>query len=185
MTKQYFLEAIVYEDGKRKFVNVPVSEEVYKSYMRPEWRQAKRIQRSYERLSEVSGVSDVEPKIKHDKQEVYTASAKMGNFTGEVLGLPLSLDRANEEGGFVVIDNQDVEEEVLQSIAYELLWNEFYKTLATLKDRDAKVMKAWLVEQLTEREIATLVGISQKTVNNIKKRHLPLFQEALKEFTQE
>lgn len=109
----------------------------------------------------------------------------MGDFTGEVLGLPLSLDRAEQDRGVLAASNQDVEAEVLEKITNEVLWHEFYKTLATLKERDAKVMKALLVDELTEREVASEVGISQKTVNNIKKRHIPLFQEALKPFTQD
>ena len=33
---------------------------------------------------------------------------------------------------------------------------------------------------MKEREVAEVVGISQKTVNNIKNKHLPKIQEKLK-----
>ena len=49
-----------------------------------------------------------------------------------------------------------------------------------VSERDKSVLKLTFLYEMKEREVAEVVGISQKTVNNIKNKHLPKIQEKLK-----
>jgi hypothetical protein len=73
-------------------VKVPVSEEIYKAYMQPVWREKKRIQRAYEDLNEMDDPFAGSGKV------LKQANAGNGSGLHQVkMGLPLSLNQAKEE----------------------------------------------------------------------------------------
>ncbi|OLS02591.1 sigma factor-like helix-turn-helix DNA-binding protein [Tissierella creatinophila] len=157
-------------DGEK----VPVSEEVYKAYMQPVWREQKRIQRAYKDLNEMDDPFAGSGKI--------LKQSNAGNGSGLhhiKMGLPLSLNQAREEQGFEAKSETNVEEEV----AYKILLDELLNILDELNDKDSKAMKLVLIEGLSEREVAKEIGMSRKTVNNRKKKYLPIIQEKLKDWT--
>ena len=61
MAKKRYLEI----NGKE----IEVSEKVYKEYMKPIWREKKRIQRAYKNLEEIQ-----------DKDRIKTVAEKNGNY---------------------------------------------------------------------------------------------------------
>ena len=168
MAKKRYLEI----NGKE----IEVSEEVYKEYMKPIWREKKRIQRAYKNLEELQ-----------DKERIKTATEKNGNYvqagsleTGFVetkeYGLPLSLDVAEEEYDFEVTSVKNTED----IVTYKLLEEAFLEVISEFSERDKKVLKLLFLYEMKEREVAEVVGISKKTVNNIKNKHLPKIQEKLR-----
>ena len=167
MAKKRYLEI----NGKE----IEVSEEVYKEYMKPIWREKKRIQRAYKNLEGLQ-----------DKERIKTAAEKNGNYvqagsleTGFVetkeYGLPLSLDAAKEYD-FEVTSVKNTED----IVAYKLLEEAFLEVISEFSERDKSVLKLLFLYEMKEREVAEVVGISQKTVNNIKNKHLPKIQEKLR-----
>jgi RNA polymerase sigma factor (sigma-70 family) len=152
-------------------VKVPVSEEIYKAYMQPVWREKKRIQRAYEDLNEMDDPFAGSGKV------LKQANAGNGSGLHQVkMGLPLSLNQAKEEQDFEVTSNENVEEEA----AYHILLGELFDILDELNDKDRQAMKLTLIDGLTEREVAKEIGVSSKTVNNKNQKYLPIIREKLK-----
>lgn len=155
MDKKRFIEV----DG----LEVEVTEEVYKEYMRPIWREEKRVQRLYKNFN--------------DTVEDYSKSRSLKEgFIEEVKGLPLSLDYALEFAGF---EPEDLEDVFLET-SYQILLDQLYEVLKGFKEKDMKIMKLHLINEFSQREIANELGISQKTVSNRIKKLLPLIREKLK-----
>lgn len=156
-------------DGEK----VPVSEEVYKAYMQQIWKEEKRIQRSYKDLNEMNNpFAEIGKVLKQ---------SGAGNGTGSYhlkMGLPISLNKAEEEQGFETRSETNVEEEA----AYQILLDELLDVLDELNDKDRQAMRLTLIDGLTEREVAKEIGVSRKTINNRKKKYLPIIQEKLKEW---
>lgn len=153
-------------DGKE----IEVTEEVYKVCMQSEWKEKKRVQRAYKRLEEEKTVAD---------QYKQVATIKDG-FTHIPYGLPLSLEVAMEEASF----EPRIDDDTIEIVSYQILLEELLKVLSDLKERDRKIMKLVIVDELDERSIADIVGVSQKTVNNVKNRHFPYIQEKLKHWNE-
>lgn len=109
MDKKRFLEI----DG----LEVEVTEEVYKEYMRPIWIEEKRVQRLYKDFNNTN--------------ELYTKprSLKEG-FIKEVKGLPLSLDKALESSSF---EPEDLEDVFLET-SYLILLEQLYEVLKNFKE---------------------------------------------------
>ncbi len=152
---------------------VEVSEEVYKAHMQPIWRDQKRIQRAYKDLNEMDDPYLMSGKVLKQSN----AGNGSGSFHVKV-GLPLSLNQAKEEQDFEAISDTDVEEEA----AYQILLGELLDVLDELSDKDSKAMRLILIDGLTEREVAKEIGVSRKTINNRKKKYLPIIQERLKDW---
>lgn len=145
---------------------VEVTEEVYKVCARPEWKDKKRIQRAYKRLEKEKTTADYYKQV---------ATIKDG-FTHRAYGLPLSLEVAMEEASF----EPRVDDDTIEIVSYQILLEELLEVLSNLKERDRDIMKLVIVDELDERSVADIVGVSQKTVNNVKKRHFPYIREKLK-----
>lgn len=157
-------------DGEK----VPVSEEVYKAYMQPVWREQKRIQRAYKDLNDMDDPFAGSGKI------LKQSSAGNGSGLYHIkMGLPLSLNQAKEEQDFEASSETNVEEEA----AYQILLGELLDILDELSDKDSQAMRLTLIEGLTEREVAEEIGVSRKTINNRKKKYLPMIQDKLKDWT--
>lgn len=165
-------ERILLVEGKE----VEVSEEVYKAYMQPIWREEKRTQRAYKSLEEQE--KDECIRTQRDKLGQYsqTGSFESGFNCGKQIGLPLSLERANEESGFEPISEFDVE----GMARFTLLKESLLMVLSEFSNRDKEIMELHLIYEMTEREIANVVNVSQKTVNNVKKKLLPIIQEKMR-----
>ncbi|XJS11216.1 hypothetical protein ACF3NG_02975 [Aerococcaceae bacterium WGS1372] len=163
----------IYED-------IEVSEEVYLEMMRPEWREQKRIQRWYEDLNRL--LEQEEAGSTQWMSSVPDQFKALGG-TGEPIahlrmGRPLSLDQINESTNFDVASSDDPVAEAEASLLYEA----FDTVLDDFSERNKWIMSLLLIDELTEREVADIVGCSQKTVNNTKRKLLPIIQEALKDW---
>lgn len=107
---------------------------------------------------------------------VQAGSLETGFVETKEYGLPLSLDVAEEEYDFEVTSVKNTEE----IVTYKLLEEAFLEVISEFSERDKKVLKLLFLYEMKEREVAEVVGISQKTVNNIKNKHLPKIQEKLR-----
>ena len=168
MAKKRHLEI----DGKE----IEVSEEVYKEYMRPVWKERKRIQRAYKNLEELKDKDRIKTSAEKNGNYVQTGTTETGFFKTKEYGLPLSIEVAEEEYDFEVVSMQNTED----IVTYKLLEEAFLEVISEFSERDKKVLKLLFLYELKEREVAEVVGISQKTVNNIKNKHLPKIQEKLR-----
>ncbi|MGF3066973.1 hypothetical protein [Facklamia sp. P12950] len=162
------------------YEEVEVTEEIYLEMMRPEWREKKRNQCWYEDLNRL---------LEHEEagSSQWMTSApdqfKALGGTGEPMahlrmGRLLSLDQINECSNFDATSLDDPVAEAEASLLYEA----FDEVLNDFSERNKLIMSLLLIDELTEREVAEIVGCSQKTVNNIKWKLLPIIQEALKDW---
>jgi RNA polymerase sigma factor (sigma-70 family) len=89
--------------------------------------------------------------------------------------IPLSLDQLLEdnESGFDIAGETDIEAEVMQKIDSE----EIHRILAQLPESDRAIIYGLIYDQKTERELAAELGMSQKTVNNHRRRILGKLHE--------
>lgn len=169
-------------NGRNVLVNqeVEVSKDVYSAMMRPVWKEKKRVQRSY---SDLNKLREKEENGTSNKMVSPPNQFKALGGRGEPMlqlrmGLPLSLDRICEETNFEATTQQNVEE----AAEYHLLYEAFEEVLDDFSERNKMIMTHLLIDEMTEREVAEIVGCSQKTVNNTKKKLLPIIQEALKDW---
>ena len=135
----------IYLEDERMLV--PVTDAVYSEYMRPEWREQKRRQR--EQRCSVEG-----KRCQKDCNHC--------DYSPD--GAALSLERLEEDLGKTAVDTFDVAECCIA----ELLNRELYEALDELTPEDKKIIKL-LFNEMSEREIAAEVGLSQKGVN--KRKH--------------
>jgi RNA polymerase sigma factor (sigma-70 family) len=89
--------------------------------------------------------------------------------------IPLSLDQLVEdnESGFDVTDKSNIEAEVARKLDNE----EIHCILAQLPESDRAIIDGLIYDQKTERELAAELGMSQKTVNNHRRRILGKLHE--------
>ena len=109
MAKKRYLEI----NGKE----IEVSEEVYKEYMKPIWREKKRIQRAYKYLQELQDKDRIKTMAEKNGNYVQAGSLETGFVDTKEYGLPLSLDVAEEEYDFEVTSVKNTED----TVAYKLL----------------------------------------------------------------
>lgn len=150
---QHFIEI----EGQK----IPVTEEVYQAYMRPVWAEQKRSER--------------EKRCRDENGNRCTKDCSTCSKTR--LGTPYSLDSFREDFGFEPVDKTDVEE----LVADKLLLDELFDILNELDPGSRRIIELYSIG-LSEREIATEVGISQKAVNKRKNKLFTLLQEKLKNF---
>lgn len=144
--------------------------------MKPIWREKKRIQRTYKNLEELQDKDRIKTVAEKNGNYVQAGSLETGFTKTKEYGLPLSLDVAEEEYDFEVTSIQNTEDIVI----YKLLEEAFLEVISEFSERDIKVLKLLFPYEIKEREVAEVVGISQKTVNNIKNKNLPKIQEKLR-----
>ncbi|WP_100065015.1 sigma-70 family RNA polymerase sigma factor [Miniphocaeibacter massiliensis] len=157
---------------------VEVSEEVYKAYMQPVWKEKKRIQRAYKNLEELGEKETIKLSKSKNNEYVQVASIEDGFTNNKPLGLPLSLERAEEEAGFEIVSKINIEEVAM----FNLLKEALYEVLSEFQERDQKIMELLLIYEMKEREVAKEVRCSQKTVNNVKNKLLPIIQEKMEDW---
>lgn len=115
---------------------VEVTEEVYKAYMQPIWKEEKMIQRAYQSLENA-----MSKKSKVNLKSYRQIGDTKNGFTFAPLGLPLSLDQIYEDSGFEIEDTHDPFVEA----SYNILVAELLQVLNTFTKRDAEVMKLLLI----------------------------------------
>lgn len=169
-------------NGKNILVDqeVEVSEEIYLEMMRPEWREQKRTQRAYEDVNRAwEHYKDEKTKWLPSSQDHFKALAGTGEPLAQLkMGMPLSLDRISEDINFEASARENVEE----AAEAHLLYMAFEEVLNDFSERNKLIMSLLFIEELTEREVAEIVGCAQKTVNNTKRKLLPIIQEAMKDW---
>lgn len=113
MAKKRYLEI----DGKE----IEVSEEVYKAYMQPIWKEEKRIQRAYKNLEEQQNKNRIKTAAEKNRNFIQAGSFETGFVETKEYGLPLSLDVAEDEYGFEVASVQNIEDIVTYKLLEESL----------------------------------------------------------------
>lgn len=183
MKKRFItVKTAIQVNGKNVLVNqkVEVSDEIYLEMMREEWCEDKRTQRSYEDVNRAwESYKDEKSKWLPGSQNQFKALSGTGEPLSQLkMGLPLSLDRISETTNFEATTQTNVE----AAAEAHLLYETFEEVLNDFSDRNKLIMSLLFIEELTEREVAETVSCSQKTVNNTKKKLLPIIQEALKDW---
>lgn len=143
---------------------IEVTEEVYRAYKQPLWKEKKRCERE-KRCIVSNGMGGI-------KRCMLDCSTCKKPRTGSVL----SLDKFSADG-FDIPDSINVEE----LVADKLLLEELYKTLEELDPENRLIAELFSIGK-TEREIAESIGRSQKTVNNRKPKIYAQLQERLKKW---
>lgn len=132
-----------------KCLMVETSEEIYKAYMQPKWREDKRRYRR--------------------SQEDIVSSNK----------IPISIDVEDEDGNKLEIASKfNLEKEV----CLKEFFGEYLKFLGGVDDNDMKIIILHYEEGVSQREIAKIVKLSQKTVSNKLKKYGDLLRENMKDF---
>lgn len=154
MTKQYFVSI----DGEQ----VPVSEEIYRTYKQPLWAEHKRKERSKR------------CQISNGRGGVKRCDADCSQCPHDRSGSVLSLDCFEEDGYFpadaTAVDPQQILEDAL-------LLEELLAAIAELDPINQRIIEL-LQEEMSEHEIADVIGLSQKAVNKRKVK----IREELKDF---
>ena len=138
---------------------IPVTEEVYRAYMQPIWRERKRRERA--KRCRVGGIR---------------CSGNCSQCPYQRTGDALSLEKM-ESGGHSPVDlSADLEEIVVGKILLE----ELFRQLEAL-DPDGQVLCQLLLDGKSERQIAERFGITQVAVHKRKKKVFGMLREALSE----
>ncbi|MGL5973151.1 MAG: RNA polymerase sigma factor [Oscillospiraceae bacterium] len=158
MKKQYYLPI----EGQQ----VPVTEEVYRAYKQPLWKEHK----SKERAKRCS-ISNGKGSIKRCEED---CSQCPHDRTGSVL----SLD-SFEESGYLPADSKAADPQ--QILEDALLLEELWAAVSELAPDNQLIIKLFS-DGASEREIADAVGLSQKGVNKRKARLFEQLYERLKNY---
>lgn len=141
---------------------VEISEEVYKTYMRPIWKKGKQRQREAEC---------------RDKNTL-RCNGDCDHCSHAINNRPLSLDQMEIDGTtpasamFPSPETQTVKCELYRAL---------YAEISAFNQLDKKIIELFS-EGKTEREIAPIVGVSQRTVNNHKKTMFDKLNHNLQEY---
>lgn len=126
---------------------VPVSEEVYRAYNRPNWAEDKRIERQKR-----CQISNGKGGLKRCTEDCSKCSRTKD-------GSVLSLDRFEEESEFTARDqSQDIAEIVVERLILE----ELFKVLEELDPNSHRICEL-IMEGHTKREIARIMSIPQSS----------------------
>lgn len=142
--------------GNKKVV---VTEEVYRAYMRPEWRERKNNERR-SRCSAEGG-------------NRCTGDCSVCGFFRS--GTPVSMDVLRENGGDIADSSAAVEDEVMKK---ELI-TAMYREIEGLPEKERRAVILFSRGK-TGREIGAELGISQQAVSKMLGRVWPRLAEKLK-----
>ena len=140
--------------------NIPVSEEIYRAYKRPEWAEHKRMER--EKRCRIGGVR---------------CNGDCSQCPHQRTGTMVSLDRLEEVNHVPADFSADVEE----IGAGRMLLEELFRALEQL-DPDGQLLCQLLMDGESERQIAARFGISQVAVHKRKRKVFGLLRDALGEW---
>lgn len=136
---------------------IPVTEEVYRAYVRPIWREQKRLERDGRCC--VNGIR---------------CMGDCSHCPHERRRMVLSLDQMMEEGFEPADPSADVED-ILEG---RMLLEALFRRLEEL-DPDGQLLCQLLMDGKSERQIAAQFGISQVAVHKRKQKVFGLLREAL------
>ena len=91
---------------------------------------------------------------------------------------PLSLERAEEELGFLPLSSFSVESYVIQKELYQAV----YVAIENLESEQKQIIFSYYFEGKTQKQIGAELDVCQKTVSNKKKEVIEQLQELLKDF---
>lgn len=143
-------------DGEK----IPVTEDIYRAYKRPLWTEHKRRERE-KRCRDANGYRCTKDCSQCEKQR-----------TGSVL----SLDKLTEDG-IDIADPTDFAQVIEASLIMEALRDAVDK----LDPLDRQIIELFCIGK-SERDIAAVVGLSQKGVNKRKARIFAELRGHLKDF---
>ena len=129
---------------------VEVTEEVYRAYKRPLWADHKRKEREKRCL------------ISNGKGGLKRCTGDCSQCTKQRTGSVLSLEKFNDDG-FDVPDSINIDELVMD----KLLLEELFAALDELDPENRRIMELFSIGK-SEREIAAIIGLSQKAINKKK-----------------
>lgn len=136
---------------------IPVTEEVYRAYMRPVWAEQKRQERA--KRCRIDGVR---------------CAGDCSQCPHMRTGTAVSLERLDE----VNHTPMDLSADVQEIVEGRLLLEELFRRLEEL-DPDGQLLCRLLMDGKSERQIAGKLGISQVAVNKRKQKVFALLREAL------
>lgn len=139
---------------------IPVTEEVYRAYMRPIWRVRK--QRERVKRCRIGGVR---------------CTGKCSQCPYKRTGGALSIERMQGVGHDTVDTTYDLEDVVEGRMLLEALFEQLEEL-----DSDGQVLCQLLLDGESERQIAKRLGISQVAVNKRKQRVFGLLREGLRDW---
>ena len=145
----------IFKNGREYWV----TEEVYKAYMQSQWREEKRLQRE-KRCRIAKGIRCNQDCSKCDKIRT---------------GSPVSLDVLNEKEICVQDYSADVEEIVIFNIEFEKIM----RIVMQLSPDDQMIVKM-ISYGLSDREMASYLGVTQSTLNYRKNRVLKTIRNRYK-----
>ena len=153
---------------------VPVSEEVYRAYIRPITSRQRTERRNSKCL--VKGVRSGLIRCKKDcsKCPYYSAGNKL-------LGGVLSLD-AFAALGYDEPSDVDIENEVTDKVERNEQISALYSAIEHLTEQQKLVIKEIFFNDKTQQKVAEQLGISQQAVSNILDRALAALKKNLKKF---
>ena len=135
--------------------------QIMQEYLRMLWRQEHQERRAY-RCRDVHGVR---------------CTGSCSECSESCNGKPVSLE-ALTEAGMAFADQHSVEESVSRKLLIEAL----RVALTTLQTVDREIIELIYFRELSERETAARLGLSQKSVNRHKKQALKLLRELLADY---
>lgn len=143
----------------KRVIMIPATEEQYKAFMRPLWREDKREQR----LNKTVACDDSDTQEK-DKCKEWQKK-------------PVSLDEMYEATEYEVADSADLEADVMKKIMID----ELYTALSELEEIDRTIMEMYSNDH-SEAEIGQAVGMSQRGVGKRKQRILLKLRTRLQDY---
>lgn len=143
----------------KRVIMIPATEEQYKAFMRPLWREDKREQR----LNKTVACDDSDTQEK-DKCKEWQKK-------------PVSLDELYAVTEYEAADTTDLEEDVMK----KMLIDELHTALDKLEEIDRTIMDMYSNDR-SEAEIGQAVGMSQRGVGKRKQRILMKLRTRLQDY---
>lgn len=138
----------------KTFYYEEVDADLYFEVKRPEWRHEKRRTRFFD------DVREGKIKLLYIDQEIVD-------------------DENEEKPSFDIPADIDIEQEAVDHLRDEAL----HEALKKLNEEERTIIHLLFFDECTEREVARKIGISQKTVNNRKKKILEKLKMDLKDYS--
>jgi len=147
---------------------VLVTEEVYYEYMRTEWREVKQDEREREcKYRNTIYCSNIDGKINGKKECVWCDYHTPNR--------PLSFEKYMYEDELPVHGDPDPLEELIENYAISYLRS----VLSMLEPENHRIIDMYYFNDMTERQIAEAIGLSQKGVNKRKAKILRQLRELM------
>ena len=154
---------------------VEVTEEVYRAYVRP----IRTEQRQQRRDWKCRIVGEKGNLVRCNKNCNECKYAENGN---KAMGNILSLDKLLEKG-VEIADNGGTPEEIyLEKEERTSLQEQVHRAIETLPEKQRRVIELFYFDELSQEEIATILGVQQPAVSKLIARGLQGIKSFLKNF---